>query len=71
MNCYQPSTPRAKLGLTALAMVVITMGVLVVLPAKLETVGVDADALATATLANTTCVDVAGHRIEFAYRTHA
>jgi hypothetical protein len=38
MNRYETSTPRAALGLTAVAMAVITMGTLVVLPAQLGSV---------------------------------
>jgi hypothetical protein len=46
MNKYKPSTPRAAAGLTAVAMVAITMAALVVLPAKLESVGTDAFTMA-------------------------
>src|ERR1700704_6321193 len=38
MNRYETSTPRAALGLTAVAMAVITMATLVVLPAQLGSV---------------------------------
>ena len=38
MNSYQPSKPRAALLAAAVAMTTITMGVLVVLPAQLESV---------------------------------
>jgi len=38
MKKYAPSTPRVAAGLTAVAMGAITMGALVVLPAKLESV---------------------------------
>jgi hypothetical protein len=47
MNDYEPSTPRAALGLTAVAMAAITMGALVVLPAKLGSVSTDPHTLAT------------------------
>ena len=39
MKRYEPSTPRAALGLSAVAMTAITLGVLVVLPAKIESGG--------------------------------
>ena len=48
MNRYKPSTPRAALGLTAVAMAAITMGALVVLPAKLDAAGADPSTLAAA-----------------------
>ena len=51
MNRYKPSTPRTPLQLTALAMAAITMGALVVLPAKLEFVNVDGSTLAAAGVA--------------------
>jgi hypothetical protein len=41
MNGYEFSTPRAALGLTAVAMAAVTIGVLVVLPAKLGFDGAD------------------------------
>jgi hypothetical protein len=49
VNGHEPSTPRAALGLTAVAMAAITMGALVVLPAKLDTVSINPYALAAAT----------------------
>lgn len=51
MNGYEPSTPRAALGLAAVAMAAITMGALVVLPTKLDTVSTNPYALAAATKA--------------------
>ena len=36
MNGYKPSTPRSALGLIAIAMSAITIGAMVVLPAKLD-----------------------------------
>ena len=36
MNRYEPSTPRAALGLTAVAMAAITLTALVVLPAEFD-----------------------------------
>jgi hypothetical protein len=41
MNRYEPSTPRAALGLTAVAMAAITMAALVVLPAEFDSVSAD------------------------------
>ena len=69
MNCYEPSTPRAALGLTAVAMAAITMGALVVLPAKLDSVKSGPYTLAAAKATtkapievaiNPACVDVTG-----------
>jgi hypothetical protein len=48
MNAYQPSTPRPTLGLIAVAMAAITIGALVVLPAKLGTFNTDLVAVASA-----------------------
>ena len=48
MNTYEPSTPRAALGLTAIAMAAITIGALVVLPAKLDSVSTELFTLASA-----------------------
>ena len=48
MYSYEPSTPRAALGLVAVAMAAITMSAMVVLPAKLEFVGADVYTLAAA-----------------------
>ena len=46
MNRYETSTPRAALGLTAVAMAAITMATLVVLPAQLGSVSASANTLA-------------------------
>jgi hypothetical protein len=46
MNRYETSTPRAVLGLTAVAMAAITMATLVVLPAQLGSVSANASTLA-------------------------
>ena len=46
MKRYEPSAPRAALGLTAVAMAVITMGALVVLPAQLGSVNAQTYTLA-------------------------
>jgi hypothetical protein len=59
MNRYEPSTPRAALGLTAVAMAAITMGVLVVLPAKLDSVSADRYTLAAAKGATRTPIELA------------
>ena len=59
MNGYKLSTPRAALGLTAIAMAAITMSVFVVLPANLDHVGTDAYMLAAAQAAAGAPSDVA------------
>jgi len=59
MNRYEPSTPRAALGLTAVAMTVITMGTLVVLPAQLGSLGAQTYTLAAEKSAAEAPVDVA------------
>ena len=59
MNLYEPSTPRAALGLAAVAMAAITVGALVVLPAKLDFVSADAYALAAAKAATKAPIEVA------------
>jgi hypothetical protein len=41
MNVYRPTTPRTALGLAAVAMTTITMGLLVVLPATVDSVKAD------------------------------
>jgi hypothetical protein len=46
MNRYETSTPRAALGLTAIAMAVMTVGALVVLPAQLGSVSAQSFTLA-------------------------
>jgi len=59
MNGYEPSTPRAALGLTAVAMAAITMGALVVLPAKLDAVSANPYALAATKVATKAPIEVA------------
>ena len=59
MNRYKPSTPRTPLQLTALAMAAITMGALVVLPAKLEFVSADSYTLAAAKAATKVPLELA------------
>ena len=39
MYRYQPSTPRAAIGLAALAMTVLTIGIAVVLPSEMQSGG--------------------------------
>jgi hypothetical protein len=46
IGSYQPSMPRAALGLTAFAMAALTVGAMVVLPALLNSVDADAYTLA-------------------------
>jgi hypothetical protein len=41
MNRYEPSTPRAALGLAAVAMAAVTLTALVVLPAELDSLSAD------------------------------
>ena len=48
MNCYEPSIPRAKLGFAAFAMTAITVSVMVVLPATLESSSTGERSLAAA-----------------------
>jgi len=50
-NRYRPRIPRAAFLLTSIATTVITMGAMVVLPAKLEFVNVDGSTLAAAGVA--------------------
>ncbi len=59
MNRYQSSTPRALFGLSALAMSAITIGALVVLPAKLDAVSIDPELIAAANAATNPTVHVA------------
>jgi hypothetical protein len=59
MNRYETSTPRAALGLTAVAMAAITMAILVVLPAQLGSVNANASTLAAEKAAAEARFDVA------------
>jgi hypothetical protein len=59
MNSYQPSTPRAKLGLIAVAMAAITFGVMVVLPAAQDSGSTDIVTLATAKASSAAPIEVA------------
>jgi hypothetical protein len=58
MKAYEPATPRAALGLAAVAMAAITMGVFVVLPAKFDSLGADPYTLAAAKAATKTPFEV-------------
>jgi hypothetical protein len=59
MNGYEPATPRTALGLIAVAMATITMGALVVLPAKFDSVSADRSTLAAASAATKAPIEVA------------
>ena len=59
MDSYQPSTPRTALGLIAVAMAAITIGALVVLPAKLDSVNADVVAVASANAVTLAPIEVA------------
>ena len=59
MNSYEPSTPRAAFGLAAVAMAAISIGAMVVLPAKLDSVGADAVTLASAKAGPTASIEAA------------
>jgi hypothetical protein len=59
MNAYKPSTSRVASGLIAVAMAAITIGAMVVLPAKLDSGSADPYALAAAEAATTAPVEVA------------
>jgi hypothetical protein len=52
MNGYKPSKPRAALGLIAVAMSAITIGAMVLLPVKLDSIGADSYTLAAAKAAS-------------------
>jgi hypothetical protein len=54
MNRYQPNEPRLVLGLAAMIMSALTIGLLVVVPSKMEP---DSQAFAMLTTANSTAVD--------------
>ncbi|MEO8302919.1 MAG: hypothetical protein ABI724_02255 [Betaproteobacteria bacterium] len=59
MNRYQPSTPRAAIGLAAVAMTVLTIGVAVVLPSEVQSVGGGAATFAAASVAAPAPIEVA------------
>ena len=48
MNRFDPSTPRATFGIAAIAMTALTVGLLVVVPTKMDSGDVDTIPLATA-----------------------
>lgn len=59
MHRYEMSTPRVALGITAVAMTAITMGVLVVMPARMEAISHEPSMLTASkvtTLASTRAV---------------
>ena len=57
MNQYQPSTPRMMLSFAATAMTVLTIGVLVVLPSRMEPDSRAYAMFASARAAAMPCVD--------------
>jgi len=59
MNGYKPSKPRAALGLIAVAMSAITIGAMVVLPVKLDSVNAEPFMLAAAEAATNAPIEVA------------
>ena len=59
MNGYKPSKPRAALGLIAVAMSAITIGAMVVLPVKLDSVNAEPFMLAAAKAATNAPIEVA------------
>ena len=59
MDSYQPSTPRAALGLIAAAMAAITIGAMVVLPATLDSAGAEMVAVAKAKAGTAAPIEVA------------
>ncbi|HEY2863899.1 MAG TPA: hypothetical protein VGK37_09815 [Casimicrobiaceae bacterium] len=48
MSAYEPAAPRAALGVAAVAMAAVTIFTLVVLPAKLDSGGIDSQSPVTA-----------------------
>ena len=56
MNRYEPGTPRTALGLAAIALTALTVGLLVVVPAKMD---VSPDALTLARLKAAPPIEVA------------
>lgn len=68
MNGYEPATPRAAMGLAALAMAAITLGTFVVLPAKFDSLGTTPDTLAARKSGSKVPIDIAtdpGHAGKF------
>ena len=65
MNRYQPKAPRAAFGIAAIAMTVLTLGLAVVVPAKLAPAGPEASTLlAVKSKAPATEVTIVPARIE-------
>jgi len=60
MHTYEPSSPRAAIGLMAVAMAAITMSAMVILPAELEFENADVYTLAAAPAEAKAPVEVAG-----------
>jgi hypothetical protein len=58
MNLYQPSTPRVMLSIAATAMTIVTIGVLVVLPSRMEPDSRAYAMFASARAAAAPCIDV-------------
>ena len=72
MTQYQTSTPRAAFGLSAVAMTALTMGVFVVMPAKMEAHVHESSILAASTvskLASTSTPDPAASELIVAHET--
>jgi hypothetical protein len=59
MNSYETSTPRIAMALAAAAMAAMTIGAMVVLPAKLDSVGGEPYALAVARAATLGPIELA------------
>jgi hypothetical protein len=59
MKHYEPSKRHAVIAMTSVAMTAITIGALVVLPAKLDSAGADPLAMAAAAAATIAPIDVA------------
>ena len=59
MNHYESSTPRAALGLTAVALAAISIGALVVLPTQFNSVSAEPYAVAAAPTATNAALKLA------------
>jgi len=59
VNRYEPSAPRAAIGLIAAVMTAITIGAMVVLPTKLDSGSAEPQTLAAAKAATKTPIEVA------------
>jgi hypothetical protein len=72
MTQYQISTPRASVGLSAIAMTALTIGVFVVMPAKMEAHVHEPGILSASTvtkLASTSALDAAASDLIVAHET--